>query len=99
MSNEVRVSEKTTWKERQFDLRTGVVHGSLDGETQIDSWRSRATAATGVVLIIWIAVEVALMGSPDGFPRFLQVTMTLLGVVILGLTMLPRVRAYTKLVD
>jgi len=61
------------------------------------NWAWTATAATGVILIMWIAVEVALIGSPDGFPRMLQIMMTLDGVVILGLAMLPRVRAFTKL--
>jgi hypothetical protein len=63
------------------------------------NWAWTATAATGVILILWIAVEVMLVGSPNGFPRFLQVMMTLMGIVILALAMLPRVRAYAKLVD
>ena len=63
------------------------------------NWAWTATAATGIILIVWIAVEVALIGSPDGFPRFLQVMMTLLGIVILALAMLPRVRSFTKLVS
>ena len=63
------------------------------------NWAWTATAATGFILIVWIAVEVMFIGSPDGFPRFLQVMMTLLGIVILARAMLPRVRAYTKLVD
>ena len=63
------------------------------------NWAWTATAATGVILILWIAVEVMLIGSPNGFPRFLQVMMTLMGIVILALAMLPRVRAFTKLVD
>ena len=61
------------------------------------NWAWTATAATGVILILWIAVEVALIGSPNGFPRFLQVMMTLLGIVVLTLAMLPRVRAFAKL--
>ena len=63
------------------------------------NWAWTATVATGVILIVWIAVEVMFIGSPDGFPRFLQVMMTLLGIVILALAMLPRVRAYAKLAD
>jgi hypothetical protein len=63
------------------------------------NWAWTATAATGVILIVWIAVEVALIGSPPGFPRFLQVMMTLAGIVILALAMLPRVRGYAKLVN
>jgi len=63
------------------------------------NWAWTVTAAIGVILIVWIAVEVVFIGSPDGFPRFLQVMMTLFGVVLLALAMLPRVRAFTKLVD
>lgn len=63
------------------------------------NWAWTATAATGVILIVWIAVEVAYIGSPDGFPRFLQVMMTLDGIAILSLAFLPRVREFTKLVD
>jgi hypothetical protein len=63
------------------------------------NWAWTATAATGVILIVWIAVEIMLIGSPNGLPRFLQAMMTLLGIVILALAMLPRVRAFTKLVD
>jgi len=63
------------------------------------NWAWTATVATGVILIVWIVVEVMLIGSPDGFPRFLQVMMTLLGIVILALAMLLRVRAFTKLVN
>ncbi len=61
------------------------------------NWAWTATAATGVILIVWIAVEVAYIGSPDGFPRFLQVMMTLDGIAILALAFLPRVREFTKL--
>ncbi len=61
------------------------------------NWAWTATAATGVILMVWIAVEVMFIGSPDGFPRFLQVMMTLDGVAILGLAFLPRVTAFTKL--
>jgi hypothetical protein len=61
------------------------------------NWAWSATAATGVILVVWIAVEVALVGSPNGFPRFLQVTMALMGVIILALASLPGVRAFTKL--
>lgn len=63
------------------------------------NWAWTATAATGIILIVWIVVEVAYIGSPEGFPRFLQVMMALLGAVILALAFLPRVRAYAKLAD
>jgi hypothetical protein len=61
------------------------------------NWAWTATSATGVILMLWIAVEVMLIGSPEGFPRFLQVMMTLLGIVILALAMLPRMRVFAKL--
>jgi len=63
------------------------------------NWAWTATAAIGVILIVWIAVEVMFIGSPDGFPRFLQVMMTLFGIAILAMAMLPRARAYAKLVN
>lgn len=63
------------------------------------NWAWTATAATGVILIVWIIVEVYYIGSPDGFPRFLQVSFALLGIVILALTLLPRTRAYARLGD
>lgn len=63
------------------------------------NWAWTLTAAIGVILVVWIGVEVALIGSPDGFPRFLQVMMTLFGVVMFGLAMTPGVKAYTRLGD
>jgi len=63
------------------------------------NWAWSAAAATGVMLIVWIIVEVYYIGSPEGFPRFLQVTFALLGAVILALAFLPRSRAYAKLTD
>jgi hypothetical protein len=63
------------------------------------NWAWTLAAATGVTLIVWIAVEVAYIGSPDGFPRFLQVMMTLFGVAILALAFMPSVRAHAKLAD
>jgi len=58
------------------------------------NWSWTATLAIGVILIVWIAVEVALIGSPVGLPRFLQVAMALVGVVLIGLAMLSPVRKY-----
>ena len=60
------------------------------------NWAWTATATIGIILILWIAIEVAFIGSPDGFPRFLQIMMTLLGIVILALSMLPSVRAHCR---
>ncbi len=50
----------------------------------------------GAILIVWIAVEVVLIGSPVGLPRLLQVMMALLGVALIAIAMLPRVRTYAK---
>jgi len=61
------------------------------------NWAWTAAAVTGVILIVWIIVEVYYIGSPEGFPRFLQVTFAALGAVILILAFLPRSRAYAKL--
>ncbi len=61
------------------------------------NWAWTAAAATGIILIAWIIVEVYYIGSPEGFPRFLQVTFALLGIVILALAFMPRARAYAKL--
>ena len=61
-----------------------------------ENWAWAATVVIGVILIVWIAVELALIGSPIGLPRFLQVAMALLGVVLIVLAMLPHVRTYAK---
>jgi hypothetical protein len=61
------------------------------------NWAWTAAAVTGVILIVWIMVEVYYIGSPEGFPRFLQVTFALLGIVILVLALLPNTREYSKL--
>ncbi len=60
------------------------------------NWAWTATAVIGVILMVWIAVEVALIGSPTGLPRFLQISMALLGLVFIALAMLPRVRRYAR---
>jgi hypothetical protein len=61
------------------------------------NWAWTGAATTGVALIVWIIVEIYYIGSPEGFPRFLQVTFAALGAVMLILAFLPRTRAYTKL--
>ena len=60
------------------------------------NWAWTATVVTGVILIVWIAVEVALIGSPVGLPRFLQIAMALFGAILIALAMLPPVRTYAK---
>lgn len=71
---------------------------TLNGWTG-QNWAWTAAAATGVTLIIWIIVEVVLIGSPDGFPRLLQIVFALLGVVILTLALRPSVREFTRLAE
>jgi len=63
------------------------------------NWAWSATVATGVILMVWIAVEIYYIGSPEGFPRALQTIMATMGAVILGLCMLPGVRMFTRLAD
>jgi hypothetical protein len=63
------------------------------------NWAWSATVAIGVILMVWILVEVAYIGSPEGFPRFLQVMMGLLGAVLITLAMLPSTRTYARLAD
>ena len=61
-----------------------------------ENWAWTATVVIGIILIVWIVVEVALIGSPNGFPRCLQVAMASLGGILILLTMLPHVRTYAK---
>jgi hypothetical protein len=63
------------------------------------NWAWSATVAIGVILMVWILVEVGHIGSPEGFPRFLQVMMGLLGAVLITLAMQPSTRTYAKLVE
>jgi hypothetical protein len=60
------------------------------------NWAWTATVVIGIILIVWIAVEVTLIGSPIGLPRFLQVAMASLGGILIALAMLPCVRTYVK---
>ncbi len=66
---------------------------AVNGWTR-QNWSWTATVLIGMILIVWIAVEVALIGSPAGVPRFLQVSMALLGVILIGIAMLSSVRKY-----
>jgi hypothetical protein len=56
--------------------------------TKKQHWAWTASWAAGVIMLIWIAVETALLG----FISFLQPTIAIYGLVIIGLTLLPRVR-------
>ena len=61
------------------------------------NWAWSAAASTGVILIVWIVVEIYYIGSPEGIPRALQTMMASMGAVIVGLCLLPGVRNFTKI--
>jgi hypothetical protein len=63
------------------------------------NWAWSAAVATGVILIVWIVVEIYYIGSPEGIPRALQTMMATMGAVIVGLCLLPGVRKFTRLAD
>lgn len=60
-------------------------------------WAWTGSAAVGVILVLWIVVEIMLVGVLSGIGFALQVGMTALGVWILALAMLPSVRSSMKL--
>lgn len=60
-------------------------------------WSWTASAALGVILLLWIAVELAILGFLSGLGGILQIMMSALGVWILALCMLPMVRSNMKL--
>lgn len=62
-------------------------------------WAWTASAAVGVMLLVWIVVELSLLGFLSGIGGALQIIMSVLGVWILALCMLPSVRNSTKLKD
>ncbi len=61
------------------------------------NWAWGMAVVIGAMLIIWIAVEVLLIGSPEGVPRTLQITMASMGAAMIMLTALPSVRRVTRL--
>ena len=63
------------------------------------NWSWSLTIMVGIILIVWIAMEVAYIGSPQGIPRSLQIIMASLGAVLIALAMLPGVRRYAKLAE
>lgn len=62
-------------------------------------WGWTASAAVGVILLVWIAVELVLLGFLSGIGGVLQIVMALMGVLMLVLAMLPSVRSFMKLAD
>jgi hypothetical protein len=59
-------------------------------------WGWTASVAVGVILILWIVVELILLGPLSGIGGVLQVAMTVLGISVLALAMLPSVRSNMK---
>jgi len=55
-------------------------------------WSWTASWATGVIMLIWILVEIMLIG----YLGFLQPMVIVWGVVIIGLTFVPPVRKYYR---
>lgn len=55
-------------------------------------WSWHAVLLVGLTLIVWIVVQILVIGYAGGPP--LQLSYSLLGVVILALALLPRVRRH-----
>jgi hypothetical protein len=53
-------------------------------------WSWTASWAAGIIMLIWIIVETSLLG----YVSFLQPVITVWGVAIITLTLLPNVRRY-----
>ncbi|MEW5747603.1 MAG: hypothetical protein AB1793_02275 [Candidatus Thermoplasmatota archaeon] len=61
------------------------------------NWAWTATAALGVILLLWIAVEVVFVGALTGIGGAMQVTIAVLGVAVLALVTRPSVKSYARL--
>lgn len=62
-------------------------------------WAWTVSAAVGLTLFVWIAVEIYFLGFLTGSGGVLQIAMTALGIVILALNMLPSVRQDMRLAE
>lgn len=62
-------------------------------------WAWTASVALGMILLMWIAVELRMLGFLNGIGGALQVIMTVVGIWILALAMLPSVRSALKSKD
>lgn len=60
-------------------------------------WAWTASVALGIILLLWIALELVFVGPLTGIGGALQVIITLLGLLVLGLVSRPSVRAYLRL--
>ena len=61
------------------------------------NWAWTATAALGVILLLWIAVEVVFVGALTGIGGAMQAIITALGVAMLAMVTRPSVRSYARL--
>lgn len=62
-------------------------------------WAWTASAALGIILLLWIFVELIFVGLLTGIGLALQIIITLLGLGVLVLVTRPSVRAHLKLED
>jgi len=58
-----------------------------------------ASAALGIIMLLWIVVELLLLGFVTGIGGVLQVIITVLGIAVLALVTRPSVRSFMKLDD
>ncbi len=63
------------------------------------NWAWTATAALGIIMLLWILAEAIFVGILTGIGGAMQLGITLLGLGILVLVMRPSVRAYTRISD
>lgn len=63
------------------------------------NWAWTATFALGVILLLWIAVEVYFLGFLTGIGGAMQLMIAILGLLILSLVTRPSVRAHLRLDD
>lgn len=59
-------------------------------------WAWTASVAEGLIMLLWIGVELVLLGFLSGVGGVLQVIITCLGLLILGLAARPSVRSSMK---
>jgi len=63
------------------------------------NWAWTLTAALGIILLLWIGLELIFVGPLGGIGGALQVIITVLGIAILFLVTRPSVRAHMMLED
>ncbi len=61
------------------------------------NWAWTLTTALGVILLLWIGLELVFVGPLGGIGGAMQAIITVLGLLILGLVTRPSVRQWMKL--